>query len=53
MFGILGDDIGSYNMVDELDYENMQLNFYLLINSSTMVDQLAYGYKSFTNQTFH
>jgi len=25
MFGILGYDIGSYNMVDELDYENMQL----------------------------
>ena len=27
MFGILGDDIGSNNMVDELDYENMQLKF--------------------------
>lgn len=27
MFRILGDDIGSYNMVDKLDYVNMQLKF--------------------------
>ena len=61
MFGILGDGIGSYNMVDELDYENMQLKFFTswstpplwLINwpMATSLSQIRHFTKAFTHFT--